>query len=149
MANSTLGFEKFVQEANEYFKQLAADFGHPNEDARASMIWRAVIHTIRDRIHMGEFLDFISPMPMILKGMAIEGWKFRDKPKHDYETIEQMKTLVKARQNDFGEYEFDWKNPTEEMITTTLESLEKYVPESQMEQVRGQLPEEIKDVIPH
>jgi len=149
MAHPNLGYEKFVQEANEYFTQLASDFGHPNEESRASMIWRAVIHTIRDRIHMGEFLDFISTMPMIMKATAIEGWKFRDKPLHEYQTIEEMKTLVKARQTDYGEYEFDWENPTEELITTTLASLEQYVPDSQMEHIRGQLPEEVKDVIPN
>ena len=149
MADTNLGYEKFVQEANEYFNKLANDLGHPNEQSRASMIWRSVVHTIRDRIHMSEFLDFISPLPMLLKAMAIEGWKYRDKPKYNYETIEQMKTLVKAHQNQYGEYEFDWKMPTEEIISITLESLARYIPESQMEQVRGQLPAEVKEVIPH
>lgn len=146
--NSNLNFEKFVQEAYEYFNTLAEELGHPNEQSRAAMIWRAVVHTIRDRIHMSEFLDMISPLPMLLKAMAIEGWKYRDKPLYDYTTIEQMKTLVKAHQNQYGEYEFDWSNPTDEIITTVIRSLERYIPESQLEQIRGQLPAEVKEVIP-
>lgn len=149
MTDSNLGFEKFVQEANEYFNYLAEKLEHPGEQARASMIWRAVVHTIRGRIHMSEFLDFISPLPMLLKGMAIEGWKYHEKPEFKYETIEQMKTQVKAHQNEYGEYEFNWKIPTDEIITITLESMERYIPESQMEHIRGQLPVEVREVFHH
>lgn len=38
MDNSKLNFEKYVQEANEYVKQLAEDLGHPEEKARVFIV---------------------------------------------------------------------------------------------------------------
>lgn len=147
MESSNLGFDKYVHDANEYFKYLATKLGHPDEQNRVVFIWRAVMHTIRDRIHISESIDLISPLPMILKGMYVEGWKYHDKPLYDFETLEQMKTQVKALQNKYGEARFDWSKPTDEIISITLESLEKYVPAEQMEQIRNQLPDDIKEVV--
>lgn len=140
-------FEKFIHEAHEYFNHLASELGHPNEQKRVVIIWRAVMHTIRDRIHMSEALDLASPLPMILKGMFIEGWKFRDKPLYNFDTLDEMKTQVKAHQNRYGEAKFDWSKSTEEIISITLDSLTKYVPAEQLEQIRNQLPKDIKRVV--
>lgn len=140
-------FDKYAHEAHKYFNELAEVYGHPDEQVRASMIWRAVMHVLRDRMHPGEVLDLISPLPLILKGMMLEGWKYREKPLYDYTTIEQMKTLVKAHQNELGEYEFNWEEPTADLISLTLDSLKRYVPESQMNHIRGQLPKEVQELV--
>lgn len=147
MSNSNLGFDKYVHEAHDYFNELSARLGHPDEQKRVVIIWRAVMHVIRDRIHMSESLDLISPMPMILKGMFIEGWKYHESPLYDFETLAQMKTQVKALQNQYGEAQFDWSKSTEEIIAITLESLERYVPKAQMEHIKNQLPEDVKGVV--
>ncbi len=147
MNSSNLELEKYLHETNDYFNQLAEDLGHPEERQRAMIIWRAVMHTIRDRIQISESLDLISPFPMILKGMYVNGWKYHDAPPYDFETLEQMKTQVKALQNEYGESEFDWSKGTDEIISITLDSLERYVTECQMEHVRGQLPENVEEVV--
>lgn len=146
MEPSKLGIEKYTHELRDYVNQLASDLGHPEERKRALIIWRAVMHTIRDRIHISESLDLISPLPMILKGMYTMGWKYSESPPYDYTTIEQMKELVKAHQNKYGEEKFDWSLPTEEIISITLNSLDRYFSEGQMEHIKGQLPEEIKSI---
>lgn len=147
MNSSTPDFEKFVHEAHEYINQLAEDLGHPEERQRALIIWRAVMHTIRDRIQISESLDLISALPMILKGIYTVGWKYTETPPYDFETMEQMKMQVKALQNRYGEQDFDWAKPTEEIISITLDSLEKYFSEGQMDHIRGQLPDEVKKVV--
>lgn len=146
MDPSSLSIEKYIHELHDYINQLASDLGHPEEKKRVMIIWRAVMHTIRDRIHISESLDLISPLPMILKGMYTMGWKYSETPPYDYETIEQMKELVKAHQNKYGEEKFDWGLPTEDIITITLNSLNRYFSEGQMEHVRGQLPKEVRAV---
>ncbi len=126
---------------------MANDLGHPEEKQRVMIIWRAVMHTIRDRIQISESLDLISPLPMILKGIYTTGWKYTEKPPYDFTTIEQMKTQVKALQNQYGEQEFSWSKSTDEIISIVLDSLERYLPEGQMEHIRGQLPQEIKTLV--
>lgn len=147
MNNSNLDLEKHVHEVNEYINQLANDLGHPEEKQRVMIIWRAVMHTIRDRIQISESMDLISPLPMILKGIYTTGWKYTESPPYDYTTIEQMKIQVKALQNQYGEQEFSWSKSTDEIISIVLDSLEKYLPEGQMEHIKGQLPQEIKTLV--
>lgn len=144
MEPSDLGIGKYFHELHAYVNQLSNDLGHPEEKKRVMIIWRAVMHTIRDRISISESLDLISPLPMILKGMYTMGWKYSETPPYDYNTIEQMKDQVKELQDKYGEQEFDWQKSTEEIISITLNSLNRYFTEGQMDHIRNQLPEEVR-----
>ncbi len=146
MANTNLNFEKFAQEAHHYVNKLAADLGHPEEQQRALIVWRSVMHTIRDRIHFGESLQILNPLPMILKGIYSEDWKYTEKPRLDYDTMEAMKNEVKKRQSQLGEQDFSWNKSTEEIIFITLNSLKEYISEGHMEHIIVQMPKEIKNL---
>lgn len=146
MEPSDLGIGKYFHELHDYVNQLSRDLGHPEEKKRVMIIWRAVMHTIRDRISISESLDLISPLPMILKGVYTMGWKYSETPPYDYNTIEQMKDQVKELQDKYGEQEFDWQKSTEEIISITLNSLKRYFTEGQMDHIRAQLPEEVRAV---
>ena len=141
-------FEKHVQGANEYLKNLAADLGHPEEKSRVFIIWRAVMHVVRERMHMGESFDLISQFPILLKGYYVDDWKYSDKPPLDFSTIEGMKDQVKKYQDRYGEQQFDWSKSTEEIISITLNSLKQYLSEGQMEHIKGQMPQEVQTLFP-
>ncbi len=147
MPGSELNFKKFAHEAHEYINILANDLGHPEEQQRVLIIWRSVMHTVRDRIHLGEAFQLIAPLPMIFKGIYVEGWKFRENPPLDYETIEEMKEEVKRRQARNGEEDFPWFLSTEKIILITLNSLCKFLGKDQLEQIANQLPAEIKEYL--
>jgi uncharacterized protein (DUF2267 family) len=147
MKPSTIDLDKFAHDAHQYINSLAEDLGHPHEKQRVMIIWRAVMHTIRDRIHIAESLDLISSLPMILKGMYTLGWTYSETPPYDYKTIDEMKTQVKALQNQYGEDDFNWEKPTEEIIATVLNSLERYLSQDHMEHIRAQLPQEVKPLV--
>ena len=147
MENSNIDLDKYVDEVNDYVDQLAEDLGHPNEQQRVMIIWRAVMHAIRDRIHIGESLDLISPLPMILKGMYTMGWQYHETPPYYYETVDGMKIKVKELQNKYGETDFDWNLPTEEIISITIDSLKRYLTEDQMNHIRSQLTEDIGEAV--
>lgn len=147
MAQSNLNFESFAQDAHEYVNDLARQLGHPEEKNRVLIIWRSVMHTVRDRIHLGESFQIMDPLPMIFKGIYVQNWKYSEKPPLDYETIEEMKTQVKKLQAMHGEEDFPWSKSTEEIISTTLNSLKKFINESQMEEIIDQMPKEIKEYL--
>lgn len=75
-----MDFEKFAQDTHEYVHEyvnvLATNLGHPEEQNRVLIIWRAVMHNIRDRISLGEYFQILAPLPMIFKGIYVEGWKY-------------------------------------------------------------------------
>lgn len=147
MPASDLNFKKFAQEAHTYINDLAEDLGHPEEQNRVLIIWRSVMHTVRDRIHQGEALQIIAPLPMIFKGIYVEGWKYSDKPQLTYESIEEMKEEVKRLQARNGEENFPWFLSTEKIILITLNSLCKFLDKAQLKQIANQLPAEIKEYL--
>lgn len=147
MDSSNIQLDKYLHETHAYINQLSDDLGHSEEKQRVMIVWRAVMHTVRDRITISESLDLLSALPLLLKGWYVTGWSYSEKPPLDYQSVEQMKTLVKAHQNQYGEDEFDWKIPTEEIISITLKSLDRYFSEGQMSHIRGQLPPEIKQIV--
>jgi uncharacterized protein (DUF2267 family) len=127
MSHSNLNFESFAQDAHQYVNDLAQELGHPEEKSRVLKIWRAVMHTVRDRIHLGESFQLMDPLPMIFKGIYVENWKFSEKPPLDYSTLEEMKTQVKNLQASYGEEDFPWKKSTEDIIAITLGSLRRFL----------------------
>ena len=144
---TNLSFEKFAQEAHEYVNELAQELGHPEEKERVLIIWRSVMHTIRDRIHLGESLQLMDPLPMIFKGIYVQNWKYSEKPPKDFDTIEEMKKEVKTMQEQYGEQDFPWKKSTEEIISITVNSLKRFLSESQLQHLKGQMPKEVKEVV--
>ncbi len=79
---------------------LATELGHPEEKERVLKIWRAVMHTIRDRIHLGESFQVIAALPMILKGIYVEDSlrKFLDERQLEHlkdQLPKEIKKLVK------------------------------------------------------
>lgn len=147
MANTNLSFDKFKQEAYEYFNELAAELGHPDERERVLIIWRAVMHTIRDRIQIAESFHLMAQLPTILKGLYAEDWKYHDKPPKEFSEIEEMKKEVKALQNQYGETDFDWNKSTEEIISITIHSLKRYVTAGELQHLSDQLPKEVKALV--
>ena len=147
MALANLNFESFAHDAHKYVNELADELGHPEEKNRALIIWRSVMHTVRDRIHLGESFQIIDPIPMIFKGIFVQSWKYSEKPPLHYETIEEMKNHVKDLQALHGEREFPWSKSTEEIISITINSLKRFIPEGQMEHIIGQMPKEIKEYL--
>lgn len=147
MNNSTVDVENYAHKVNEYVNKLALDLGHPKEQQRVLIIWRAVMHSIRGRITISESFDLMAPLPLILRGIYTTGWKYTETPPYDYKTIEEMKEQVKALQSQYGEQEFSWSKSTDEIISIVLDSLERYFTEGQFDHIRSQLPEEIESLV--
>lgn len=140
-----LNFEKYAQEGSSFIKLLAKNLGHPDEIGRTGIILRAVLHTLRERITIGESLNMLSQLPMFLKGIYVDNWEYRDKPL-GIKTREDFINEVLAHQNQYGERKFDWDMTTEEIIRTVLSTLGKYVSKDEAENIMSQLPKEIREL---
>jgi len=137
-------FENFTQEASENLNELAEQLGNRNEKARTMIVWKAVMHSIREGIHMGESLDLISPLPLLLKGMYVQNWKYHEKPPLEFESMEEFKKAVEQLQDQYREVQFNWNKSTEEIISICLHSLEKYLSKGQIQHIKGQMPKEVE-----
>ena len=139
-------FDKQLHEINSFIGELAANLGHPEDKNQAIILLKATLHTIRDRITMGESLDLISQFPTILKGLYVEGWKYHEKPPLNFKDMESFTETVKSKQESMGEQRFNWPEPTQDLVKKVLDSLKRYVSEGQAMHVMGQMPREIQEI---
>jgi uncharacterized protein (DUF2267 family) len=144
--SNPVNFENSANEAYAFINKLAQALGHPEEVNRSYIILRAVLHVIRDRITISESFDLISQLPLLLKGVYVEGWKYYEKPPLNFQKIEEMKEEVKKHQEQYGEVKFDWQRSTEEIIAITLDTMKRYFSNGQIEHIKGQMPKEVQEL---
>lgn len=143
---STVKFDKFAQEGNQFIHELSDELGHPEDQQQVLIALRAVLHSIRDRITISESFDVISQLPMMLKALYVEQWKYQEKP-NKFDSIEDFKNDIKTRQEKYGETRFDWSLSTEDIIGRIIGKLGKYLDKGQLKHIEEQMPQEIKSLI--
>jgi uncharacterized protein (DUF2267 family) len=141
-----INYDRYAQEGNSFLKQLAKKLGHEEEIQRIGIILRAVLHTLRDRLTVGEAMDLMAQLPMFLKTVYVEDWTYREKPS-GIQTLEEFTEEVKRRQDQYGEYTFDWDISTHDIIHNVLEELSPYISKGETRHILSQLPEEIKKLV--
>jgi len=142
-----LDFEKYAQEGNEIINHLANELGHPQETPKTSIILRAVLHTLRDRLTVSESINLMAQLPMMLKAVYVDDWKYSDKPVK-LKSIEDLKEHVKQEQEKYGETEFNWEESTRSIIETVLRVMsERYLSDGELKNIIAQLPEEMEEVV--
>ena len=140
-----LNFDKYAQEGNEFINKLAEKLGHPEEKSRTGIILRAVLHTLRDRITISESLNLLSQLPMFMKAIYVDNWKFSERPK-TFNKLEDFKTEVKEHQARYGEHEFEWQKSTKEIVSIVLSQLGVYISEGEARDIMAQLPDEVEEL---
>ena len=139
-------FDEYLNEANRFVNELSKELGHPEEEEQTIRLLRSVLHTIRDRISVSESLDFLSQLPMILKAFYVEQWAYHEKPPLHYEDLEGFAAAVKSQQARLGEKNFDWPEPTGEIVKKVLKALRQYVTDGQAIHVLEQLPKGVREL---
>jgi uncharacterized protein (DUF2267 family) len=72
-------FDQFIEKANEFLREVAIELGTPDDTDHAYRVMTSVFHTIRETLSTEESLHLISQLPMILKGVYVNGWHIRPK----------------------------------------------------------------------
>ncbi len=139
-----INFNKYAEEGNLFVKNLAKTFGHPEEIGRTGIILRAVLHTLRERITVSESISMIAQLPMFLKAIYVDTWKYREKPVRLNK--EAFLKEVERHQDQYGEYEFSWDKSTEEIVKIVLKELGAYITKGELEDILAQLPEDVKEL---
>lgn len=139
-----LNFNKYAEEGNLFIKNLAGNLGHPDEIGRTGIILRAFLHTLRERITISESLNLIAQLPMFIKAVYVDNWKYREKPLRMDK--EEFLKEVEHHQEQYGEREFSWKKSTDDIVKTIIRELSTYVTKGEFDDVMAQLPEELEEM---
>lgn len=141
-----LNFERFAQEGNAFINELAEKLNHPDSKDRVGILLRSVLHVLRERITMQQSFHLIEQLPMFLKGVYVEQWKYREEPMA-MDTLEEFCKAVEREQSRLGEQSFDWKISTEALVKSVIEVLSlRYISAGEISDIVGELPAELKQV---
>jgi uncharacterized protein (DUF2267 family) len=134
-------FDTTVHKTNQVLKEIEETYGWSRELRHQSYsALRAVLHALRDRLTVDEASDFAAQLPLLIRGLFYEGW-------------DPSRVPVKMSKEEFldrvqRELGFEAEGGTEQLVSTVLRALGRYVTEGEWQDIRSSLPRDLASVIP-
>jgi uncharacterized protein (DUF2267 family) len=137
-------FDKHCAEAQKFIKKLAAALGDPQDIHQALRLTRAVFRTLRTRILPEESMHIIAQLPVVLKGIYVDGWNMLE-PVSPSRTLEEFMDELREEDTAAG-YDLPEAN-AKEKVKCVLESLRQYISDGEFRHILTELPLEIAQVL--
>ncbi|MFP4250726.1 MAG: DUF2267 domain-containing protein [Armatimonadota bacterium] len=129
-------FASTLQKADQWMKDVMEELG-PDDPQKAYHSLRAVLHALRDRLMPGEVTDLSSEMPMLIRGLFLEGWKATE-PSGALDSQEEFFEVVNE------ELQVPADVGPEDSVRAIFRVLEKHVSCGEIGDVKGMLPEALQ-----
>lgn len=139
-------FYNQCREANRFIKDLSLLLGKPDDPDHALRVLRSVLHALRKKITVFESLHIVSQLPLVLKGVYVDGWEL-DEPLSEAETIDEFLYLVRNFTERSAEVDFGDDEEAKEKIRIVFIALREYVSEAALDHIRDELPKEIAEMV--
>jgi len=132
--------EKTLRLSHEWLEQIEQELELPDQE-QALSAFRAVVHTLRDRLTPDEAADLASQLPTLLRGFYYEQWKPSAAPRKQRDVQEFLGSI--------GEQ----LNPgiridPARCARGVFAVLERHVTGGEIEDVRNMLPADIRSLWP-
>lgn len=140
-----LNFNQFAAEGNEFLKDYAKQLNLGNDTKLAGRILSSILHAFREVISIEESLQLISQFPMFLKAVYVNGWTAHKVKK--IKTMTEFIDLVRKYNGLTSIHDFGSDEIAENYINTTFIVLRRYISLGEMEDLRAELPKELKSMV--
>lgn len=141
-----LNFNQFATEANVFLKRYTKEL-ELEDTGQAGRILSATLHGLRDVISIEESLQLIAQFPMFLKAVYVNGWTSRKKEK--IKTMTEFIDLVRKYDGLTSIHDFKSDELAENYIHTTFIMLRDYISLGELEDLRSELPKDLKSLVYH
>ena len=138
-----INFERYADEGNEFLNTLAKNLGHKDDKAQVGILLRAVLHCIRDCITIPQSFHLIAELPMFLKALYVEQWRYSEKPER-IKKITEFTDKIESEQEKMGERLFNWHEPTLDLVRTVINTLRRYLQPGLLEHIAAESTIELK-----
>jgi uncharacterized protein (DUF2267 family) len=136
-------FNKYALKGNEMLKQLAEELGIPDDRDRALNVLKAVLHGIRNRITPEQSAQFIAQLPMMIKGIYVDGWQIGKHQKR-VATFDKFVEEVYQLGGGYKGYSFDDVMDAERGIQVVFSVLKRYISEGEFNDILTTMPAELR-----
>ncbi|AEM69511.1 hypothetical protein Murru_0457 [Allomuricauda ruestringensis DSM 13258] len=142
-----LNFNQYAQEGNAFLNEYTKQLGVGKDTEKAGRIFVSIMHALREIISVEESLQFIAQLPMFLKGAYVNGWNPK-KRKPGIKHVDEFIELVKQFDGPSAIHDYGEENDlAETYIDVTFLFLRRYVSLGEMEDIRNELPKDLKSLI--
>lgn len=140
MANGVEAFDKAVQKATVWVKELQDELGWDDRH-RAWAALRATLHALRDRLGVGEAVDLGAQLPTLVRGVYYEGWRPAVRVGHERGREAFLAQVAAGLHSDYAA-------EAEAVVRGVLRLLAGHVSEGELAGVQRVLPQELRDYFP-
>lgn len=140
-----LNFNQFAKEATTFLKEYAQQMNLGDDVDTAGRILVATLHGLREIISTQESLQLIAQFPMFLKAIYVNGWTLKKKKR--VKNLVDFIDLVRKFDGNTSVHDSGSDEKAENYIKTTFIALRKYVSLGELEDIRTELPKDLKFIV--
>ena len=142
----SLNFNQYATDGNSFIKDYAKEMNLDKNHDKASRILISILHALRELISPEESMQLISQFPMFLKAVYVNRYKIRKK-RLKIKQMDQFIELIRTIDGGASEIDFESDEIAEHYINSTFVYLRKYISIGEMEDIRSELPKNLKSMI--
>ncbi|RAO40762.1 hypothetical protein ONO86_04129 [Micromonospora noduli] len=142
MADSMISaFESSLDKTNLILKDIENAYGWPKERRNQSYAaLRTVLHLLRDRLPVGESVEFAQQLPVLVRGIYFDGWVPSDVPIK----LNRDDFLYEVRQG----FPYDAEGGAERVTQVVLDTLRRHVTQGEWQDVKDTMPKDLATMMP-
>jgi uncharacterized protein (DUF2267 family) len=136
-------FNKYIQDGEQFIREVAIATGTPTDIAKGGRFLRAVLHAFRRLLPPTASLNLISQFPMLMKAIYVDGWKISKEEIH----IRHLGDFIESVREEGGpatKSHFTTDYEVEQAIHAVFSVLKKHVSEGEINDVLATLPDELR-----
>lgn len=139
-----LDFDKYAGTGNKVVRMLAEDLQTSRE--KAGRILTAVLHSLRRRLTVEESFQLMAQLPMALKAVYVDGWKYKEPFKRIHHT-EEFLDEIRMEDGQTAGYDFGNNEEAKKAVTAVFRTLNYFISEGEKNDIIAVLPDEIKNFL--
>ena len=138
-----ININKYADDARVFLRQVAQELGNRDDVDHAARVTVAVLHTLREKISVEESIHLISQLPLILKGVYVDGWDITREFMSEANTLEEFLDEIREHAPRTAGRDFGDNQQTRENVIAVLRVMRNYVSEGEMNHIKQQMPKSI------
>jgi uncharacterized protein (DUF2267 family) len=139
-----MNFEKYAATGNAFVNEVADALHMPDDRDRAGRILRAVLHALRARLTMVESFHLLAQLPMVLKGVYVDGWNPTTPQDKRIKTVEDLVDQVMLLDGTNALRDFPNVQQAERAIAAVLGVLKRHISVGEVDSIEQGLPHALK-----
>src|SRR5436190_2627020 len=139
-------FDKYYHEASRFVKSLAIRLGTPGDPEHAIRVLRCVFGVLRRRIVPDESLQVVSKLPLILKGIYVDGWNIYE-PLSEANTLDEFLFEIRSSSQRNAYLDFANDELAKKKIVTVVNALNQFVYDGELNDILHNLSREASEMV--